>query len=163
MESLCSKLFQNLLLLATAGVGLLLLLQVASGQQDFTRAQIPAFRVGIFYPARSNNVREAEIMTCRAITDRITRNSARFNNELVTNTNRGIYFRSADTRIMTSRMQSRLDDLASAYYRTYRRRMTVTKAWTPFPDSQLRGDENSLHYEGGAACISSSYHNHSYS
>ena len=162
MESSCSKLFLNHLLLATAGVGLLLLLQVTSGQQDFTRAQIPAFRVGIFYPARSNNVREAEIMTCGAITDRITRNSARFNKELVTNTNRDINFPLADTRIMTSRMQSRLDYLASAYYRTYSRKMTVTKAWTPFPDSQLR-DDNSLHYEGGAACIFSSYHNHSYS
>ncbi len=120
-------------------------------QQDFTTAQIPDFRRGVFYPARSSNAAEAEVRTCRAITDRIDRNSARFNNELVTNTNTRIIFSTADSRLMSSRMQSRLDDLAEEYFKKFSRRMTVLKAWTPYPDRDLSGDQESLHYEGASS------------
>jgi len=117
-------------------------------QQDFTTLQVPDFDVGVFYPGRSSSAREAEVETCRAITDRIKRNSARFNNELVTNFNSEITFNTDDSRVMTSRMQSRLDALASAYFAETGRRMTILKAWTPFPDLDLSMNNESLHYEG---------------
>ena len=121
----------------------------AVGQQDFTITQVPTFRVGVFYPGRSNaRAEDAETQTCRAITDRIDRNSARYNNELVRNTATNINFATSDARIMSSRMQSRLDDLARRYRDRFGRTMTVLKAWTPYPDSDLSGDDKSLHYEG---------------
>ena len=137
-----------LLLLLAAQLTLLLLPQPCNAQQDFTTLQVPTFTVGVFYPARQTAPLAAEEATCRAITDRIDRNSARFNSELVTNTNNLINFQNADSRIMTSRMQSRLDALAQAYWNTRGRRMTVFKAWTPYPDSDLTNEPHSLHYEG---------------
>lgn len=127
----------------------LLQIYAASSQQDFTSGQVPVFGVGVFYPGRSSNALQAEVETCRAITDRISRNSARFNTELVTNTNNGINFATADSRLMSSRMQSRLDDLARVYAGRFSgRKMTVLKAWTPYPDPQLGSEQESLHYEG---------------
>ena len=115
---------------------------VVQGQQDFTTAQVPnPFRVGDFYPPRP----EAEV--CRPIRDYIDRNSARFNNELVTNTNPDITFSMSDSRIMSSRMQSRLNSLASLYGQQTGRRMTVQRAWTQFPNAEI-SDDKSLHYEG---------------
>ena len=112
------------------------------GQQDFTTAQIPnPFRVGNYYPPRP------EVEVCRPIRDYINRNSARFNNELVTNSNPDITFSTSDSRIMSSRMQSRLNSLASLYRQQTGRRMTVRRAWTQFRDSQVN-DDTSLHYEG---------------
>ena len=81
---------------------------------------------------------------CRPIVDHIDRNSARFRAELVTNTNSKISFATADSNIMSSRMQSRLDRLADLYTSG---RMTIRKAWSQYPDSQLAG-VNSLHFEG---------------
>ena len=127
----------------------LLLLSSAHCQLDFSRGQVPTFRVGVFYPGRSTNPIVAEVETCRAITDRIERNSARFNAELVTNTNNAITYTTANSRIMSSRMQSRLDDLARTYANRFgNRRLTVLKAWTPYPDPQLVNEPESLHYEG---------------
>ena len=129
------------LLVATT---LLIALQVlpTQGQQDFTTAQIPnPFRVGVFYPPRS------EVEVCRPIRDYIDRNSARFTNELVTNTNADITFSTSDSRIMSSRMQSRLNSLATLYKQETGRRMTVLRAWTQFPNAQI-SDSTSLHYEG---------------
>ena len=127
------------LLVATAS---LLAVVPTQGQQDFTRAQIPnPFRVRDFYPPR------AEVVVCRSITDHIDRNSIRFTNELVTNTNRDITFSTSDSRIMSSRMQSRLNSLATLYRQQTRRRMTVLRAWRQFPDPQI-SSRTSLHYEG---------------
>ena len=110
-------------------------------QQDFTTAPVPdPFRVGDYYPPRP------EVEVCRPIRDYIDRNSARFTNELVTNTNNDITFSTADSRIMSSRMQSRLNTLAAMYRRDTGRRMTVERAWVPFPSGL--GDDMSLHYEG---------------
>ena len=126
----------------------LALFQLASTQQDFTTLQVPDFAEGVFYPGQSNIAAIAEVQTCRSITDRIDRNTARFNNELVTNTNNMILFSDADSRIMSSRMQSRLDTLAEVYWNQFGRRMTILKAWTPFPDPDLTSEPVSLHYEG---------------
>ena len=127
---------------------LLQLLPATEAQQDFTSIQVPTFRVGVFYPGRSANPIEAERATCRAITDRIERNSARFNSELVTNTNSRIIFSTRDSRLMISRMQTSLDALASSYNSEFGRRMTILKAWTAYPDPDLRAEPESLHYEG---------------
>ena len=128
--------FLQLLLAASA------LVSVVQGQQDFTTAEVPnPFRVGDFYPPRP------EVEVCRPIRDYIDRNSARFTNELVTNTNADITFSTSDSRIMSSRMQSRLNSLASLYRQQTGRRMTVLRAWSQFPDAQIN-DDKSLHYEG---------------
>ena len=120
----------------------LVLVSIVQGQQDFTTAEVPdPFRVGDFYPPRP------EVEVCRPIRDYIDRNSARFTNELVTNTNPDIIFSTSDSRIMSSRMQSRLNSLASLYRQQTGRRMTVLRAWTQFPNAQI-SDDKSLHYEG---------------
>lgn len=145
------------LVLASLCLLLLVVVPAADAQQDFTTAQVPTFSRGVFYPARFPVALEAEVATCRAITDRIDRDSARFNSELVTNTNNGIHFSTADSRLMSSRMQSRLDDLAEAYFADSGRRVTVVKAWTPFPDRDLSAEDESLHYEGTCDCIAKQF------
>ena len=118
------------------------LVPVAQGQRDFSTAEVPdPFRVGDIYPPRP------EVEVCRPIRDYIDRNSIRFTNELVTNTNRDITFSTSDSRIMSSRMQSRLNSLATLYRQQTGRRMTVLRAWRQFPDPQIT-DNMSLHYEG---------------
>ena len=122
-------------------------LHTSNAQQDFSTREIPnPFGVGDFYPARP------EEDVCRSILDYIDRGSARFTNELVTNLNRDINFATDDSRLMTSRMQSRLDRLATLYYQRRSRRFTVLKAWTEFPDADLAGNNRSLHYEGVCVC-----------
>ena len=128
-------------LLIVALTATVVMLPPVKGQQDFTTAQVPdPFTVGDYYPPR------LEVDVCRPIRDYIDRNSARFTNELVTNTNSRITFSTSDSRIMTSRMQSRLNTLADSYFAATSTRMTVRRAWTQFPNSQL--NNMSLHYEG---------------
>ena len=118
------------------------LVPVARGQQDFSTTEVPdPFRVGDFYPPRP------EVEVCRPIRDHIDRDSVRFTNKLVTNTNRDITFSSSYSRIMSSRMQSRLNSLATLYWQQTRRRMTVLRAWGQFRDPQITNNM-SLHYEG---------------
>ena len=129
-------------------------LQVVTSQQDFTRGQVPRrFSVSIFYPTRPGlNALATEAAICRPIVDQIDRNSARFRAELVTNTNSKIRFSTANSRIMSSRMQSRLDTLANLYSG----RMTIVRAWSQYPDSQL--PSSSLHYEGKPSAIKYRYY-----
>ena len=117
------------------------LLQWGRAQQDFTVEPVPnPFTLGDRYPDRE----EEEV--CRTVRDYIVRNSVRFTTELVTNVNSQIDFGTSDARIMTSRMQTRVNRLATLYGQ----RFTVLKAWTEFPDSDLT-NERSLHYEGECA------------
>ncbi len=142
------KPFVQVVLMSSAVI-VLQLIPAARGQTQFTGIQIPTFTQGVFYPGRSTNPLEAEIATCRALTDRIERNSARFNSELVTNTNSRINFMTSDSQLMTSRMQSSLDTLAERYSQQFGgRRMTIIKAWTAYPDMDLVAENESLHYEG---------------
>ena len=111
---------------------------LAQSNFDYSRQQIPnPFRRGNRYPNRE------EKDVCRPIFDHIERNSARFRNELVFNTNRNIAFSTGDARRMSSRMQTRLDRLRQLYTRGF----TVLKAWSQYPDSEVQ-DSGSLHYEG---------------
>ena len=126
---------------------LLTILQLSVGQQDYAQAQVPTFRVGVFYPTRSNqNADQTEVTVCRAIVDHIDRGTPRFRSELVSNTNSRINFQTADSRFMSSRMQSRLDAL-EVLYRSTNQRITVLKAWTPLSDAEITSN-TSLHYEG---------------
>ena len=117
-----------------------ILLPATMAQQnyDYSLDPIPdPFLPGDSYPNR------LETDVCRPIFDHILRNSARFINELVLNTNRHIRFDTEDARLMTSRMQTRLGKLRELYRGGFR----VLKAWTEFPDNEV-SDNSSLHYEG---------------
>ena len=122
----------------------LALLSYSYAQQDFSAAPIPdPFRQGDMYPPRT------EVQVCRPIQDYIDRGTQRFDAQLVTNNNPAITFTTSDSRIMSSRLQSRLNTLASNFYsgsNSYPQ-MRVLKAWTPYPDPDLN-DDFSLHYEG---------------
>lgn len=112
-----------------------LLLEVRA-QQGFEVEPVPdPFQLSSRYPDRD------EVEVCRAISDHIDQGTRRFTSELVTYSNSEIRF-SSDARIMSSRMQTRLNRLA-ALYGTFR----IQKAWTQFPDPEV-DDDRSLHYEG---------------
>lgn len=108
----------------------------------YSRGPIPRFfQLNQSYPNRS----EAE--ECRPIRLRIERNSRRYRRELLVNTNPNIIYANSDARVMTSRMQTRLNELAGLYYSEFSVRITVLKAWAPEEDTDV-DDPHSLHYEG---------------
>lgn len=113
---------------------------------QYTRGPVPDdFDVGEHYPARS------EVEECRPIRLRIGRDSRLFRTNLVVNSNPNINFASSDAKRMTSRLQSRLNSLASLFYSRYRLQLTVHLAWveySPEYDDDGVGDPQSLHYEG---------------
>ena len=105
----------------------------------YTRGPLPRiFRRGDRYPNRN------ETEECRPIRLRIMRNSRLYRSDLVTNSNPNIVFQSADARLMTSRLQSRLDALAERFSS----RITVIRAWSEYSAGDRIGDPHSLHYEG---------------
>ena len=126
------------ILILHAAISILLPAVIAQSIFDYTQQPIPTpFTFGDMYPNRP------ETDVCRPIFDHILRNSARFTNELVLNTNSHIEFATEDARRMSSRMQTRLDRLAQLYSGDF----TVLKAWTQYPDSEVP-DASSFHYEG---------------
>ena len=105
---------------------------------NFSRQPVPdPFRLGDRYPDRD------EVVICRPITSYIRRDSVRFTNELVLNSHRRIKFKDADARLMSSRLQTRLNGLR----RVFGGRFTVLKSWTDYPDPEI-SDIRSLHFEG---------------
>ena len=133
---------QNMSVLCSAG--LLLLLSLAVAQDfNFNRGQVPQnFQVGQNYPNR------AEETECRPIRVRIRRDSLRFTRDLVINNNPDLDFDAEDARRMTSRMQLLLDTLAARYKRIYRRNLRVLVAWADYLQSPTGLSNASLHYEG---------------
>ncbi len=118
----------------------------------YTRDPVPRiFRLGRSYPDRP------ESEQCRPIRLRVTRNSRLFMTGLVTNANRDIVFRSADARLMTSRLQSKLNSLAAEFKARYNSKLVVLQAWTEYSGND--SDSNSLHYEGEKVEIVISDHN----
>lgn len=110
---------------------------------SYSRGPIPAvFQVGSRYPDRN------ETEECRPIRLRVVRNSRLYRTRLVTNTNPQIIFQSADSRVMTARIQARLNALAASYYRQYGTKITVLRSWSEYSANDSIGDPNSLHYEG---------------
>lgn len=103
------------------------------------------FTQGTRYPNRD------EDDECRPIKLRVRRNSVRFNATIIRNSNTQIQYETDDARMMTSRMKSRLDILASWYYSTYGTRLVVELSYIDgndpgASDSSVRS--TSLHYEG---------------
>ena len=110
---------------------------------QFINAPVPeVFTVGDHYPSRN------ETEECRPIRLRIARNSHQYLTNLVVNSNPHIVFSNSDARVMTSRLQSRLNSLAVLYYEQYEVRITVLRAWVEYSDDDGIGDQYSLHYEG---------------
>ena len=110
---------------------------------QYTRGPVPDhFRVGMHYPSRN------ETDVCRPIRLRIERDSRLFRTNLVINANPGINFANGDAKRMTSRLQSRLNTLASMFYSWYQLRFTVFQAWVEYSDDDGVSDPQSLHYEG---------------
>ena len=109
---------------------------------QYSRGPVPQqFRFNMSYPDRT------ETEECRPIRLRIQRNTRLFRTRLIVNTNGDIIFNNSDARIMTSRLQTRLNALAQLYYQQYRRRFTVMKSWAEYGDDDI-DDPQSLHYEG---------------
>ena len=103
------------------------------------------FTLGTRYPNRDEDVE------CRPIKLRVRRNSVRFHATITQNSNSRINFENSDASLMTSRMKSRLDILASWYYSTYGTQLRVLTSYIDGNDPGT-GDpsvrSNSLHYEG---------------
>ena len=115
---------------------------------QYTRGPVPDnFQVGQHYPARS------EMEECRPIRLRIGRDSRLFRTSLVVNSNPGIHFASSDAKRMTSRLQSRLNSLASLFYSRYQLRLTVHLAWVEYSPDDGVDDPQSLHYEGECGAL----------
>lgn len=117
---------------------------VAASSEDFqySRGPVPdQFRLLDRYPDRS------EESQCRPIRLRIERDSRRYRRDLVFNANPDIMFADSDSRLMTSRLQSRLNALSELYRREYGLSFRVLKAWTEEADPEVT-DPLSLHYEG---------------
>lgn len=110
---------------------------------QYIREPVPdEFILGQTYPSRN------ETDECRPIRLRITRNSHQFRTTLVTNSNPYITFSDSDSRVMTSRLQTRLNDLAASYFDEYSVRIIMLKAWVEYSDDDGIDDPYSLHYEG---------------
>ena len=110
---------------------------------QYTRGPVPEnFQLGQHYPSRS------ETDECRPIRLRIGRESRLFRTNLVVNANPDIHFANNDAKRMTSRLQSRLNTLASTFYSRYQLHITVHLAWVEYSLDDGVGDPQSLHYEG---------------
>lgn len=107
---------------------------------QYRKGPVPhTFRRGDRYPDRDEDTE------CRPIKLRIARGMQKFG-ELVTYSGNKMYFYDDNSRIMSSRMHSRLTTLADDYYAVYFVKLYILKAWTPYPDYSV--DNTSLHYEG---------------
>ena len=123
-------------------------LQYTAGSENdnifqYIRDPVPEeFSVGEHYPSRN------ETQECRPIRLRIARNSHQYRTNLVINNNPDITFSNQDARVMTSRLQIRLNHLAVRYYEEYSLRITVLRTWVEYSINDGLNDSYSLHYEG---------------
>ena len=120
-----------------------ILVALSSNRTDFTFLTDPppwVFRLGQSYPNREETVQ------CRPVRLRITRNSRLYITDLVSNDNPNILFQSADARLMTTRMQSKLNSLADTFTSEYNTKLRVLQAWSEYSNND--SDPQSLHYEG---------------
>ena len=87
-----------------------------------------------------------ETEVCGRIRDVIKRDSERFRQILIRNTNERVEYINDDARRMTSRTKSKLDVLASLVRNEWQNdKVRVIRAWT---DQVVASDPASLHYEG---------------
>jgi len=126
-------LFPSLLILGTQQANV-------ESSNMYTRDPIPwVFQLGQSYPNRE------ETAQCRPIRLKITRNSRLYITELVNNTSQNIQFQTADARLMTSRMKTKLNSLADIFKAKYDSKLLVLQSWT---DSSNATGSDSLHNEG---------------
>ena len=119
---------------------------------DFVYSKGPVpnyFYRGQRYPDRDENIE------CQPIKLRVARGSRRYK-ELVTYSGNYIHFIDSNSRIMTSRMHSRLNNLAIKYYQLYGVKILVLKTWVEYPDYSV--SNTSLHYEGKCIILLQSYY-----
>ena len=122
-------------------------------QTSYNREPVPdTFTRGTRYPNRD------EDDECRPIKLRVRRNSFRFHETIIQNSNTQIRYETADARLMTSRMKSRIDILASWYHSNYGTQLRILLSYTDgndpgTGDSSVRN--NSLHYEGKCIWLAS--------
>ena len=127
-------------------VVLLCELVLVYSQTSYSREPVPdTFTQGTRYPNRD------EDDECRPIKLRVRRNSVKFHETIIQNNNTQIRYETADSRLMTSRMKSLIDILASWYYSNYGTQLRILLSYIDgnYPgtgDSSVRN--NSLHYEG---------------
>ena len=92
-----------------------------------------------------------ETEVCGRIRDVIERDSGRFRQTLIRNSNDQVDYIDDDARLMTSRAKSRLDALASLVNNEwFNDKVRVIRAWT---DQVVASDPGSLHYEGMLLCF----------
>ena len=135
---------RNFLVIILSSLLLFFATCIATSDDDFIVSNGPVpdpFHLHQHYPDRP------ETAECRPIRLRITRPSRRFQTDLVTNEHADVQFANADARIMSNRLQRRLNELAELFHDQYSIWLTVTKAWTEYGDENVT-DPNSLHFEG---------------
>lgn len=121
-----------------------LLYDFAEAQQEFEFRQdsVPdPFTLGDRYPNRD------EFEECRPIKLQLERTSSRFTATITQNTNPDLEFATADAALMTSRLKSRLDILASLYEEQFGGKLTVLLTYAEADNPQVTTND-SLHFEG---------------
>ena len=122
-----------------------LLYDFAGAQQDqfeFRQDSVPdPFTLGDRYPNRD------EFEECRPIKLQLERTSSRFSATITQNTNSDLEFATADAALMTSRLKSRLDILASLYSQQFGGKLTVLLTYAEADNPQVTTND-SLHFEG---------------
>ena len=108
----------------------------------FRQDSVPdPFRLGDRYPNRD------EFEECRPIKLQLGRTSNRFSATITQNTNSDLEFATADAALMTSRLKSRLDILASLYKQQFGGKLTVLLTYAEADNPQVTTND-SLHFEG---------------
>jgi len=109
---------------------------------EFRQDSVPnPFTLGDRYPNRD------EFDECRPIKLQLERTSSRFSATITQNTNRDLNFVTMDASLMTSRLKSRLDILASLYKQQFAEKLNVLLTYAEADDPQITTND-SLHFEG---------------
>ena len=123
-----------------------LLYDFAEAQQgfEFRQDSVPdPFTLGDDdrYPNRD------EFDECRPIKLQLERTSSRFSATITQNTNPDLEFATLDASLMTSRLKSRLDILASLYKQQFGGKLNVLLTYAEADNPQVTTND-SLHFEG---------------
>ena len=136
----------SIIIIKVRNLLLLLLLQYfnfVEPQQIFHQDPVPdPFVLGDRYPKRT------EFDECRPIQLQLKRTSSKFSTTITQNTNPDLNFVTADASLMTSRLKSRLDILASLYHDKFGGKLNVLLSYADADNPQVTTND-SLHFEGG--------------
>jgi len=119
-----------------------LLFSFTNSQEVFRQDPVPnPFKINDRYPNRD------EFEECRPIKLQLGRTSARFAATIIHNMNDDIDFANDDASLMTSRLKSRLDILASLYKSNFGEKLKVLLTYAEADNPDVARN-NSLHFEG---------------